>query len=69
MKNLNELGVQELDAKEMKKTDGGIIPLLIVAAVGWGTFTLRTAAVGAVAAVVADKVVDNYDKGYAEGNK
>nr|WP_321450112.1 hypothetical protein [uncultured Carboxylicivirga sp.] len=25
MKNLNELGVQEMEAKEMKKTDGGIV--------------------------------------------
>ena len=27
MKNLNELGVQEMNAKELKKTDGGTIAL------------------------------------------
>ncbi len=30
MKNLNELGVQEMDAKEMKNVDGGI-PFAILA--------------------------------------
>jgi lactobin A/cerein 7B family class IIb bacteriocin len=38
MKNLKEFGVQEMDAKEMKKTDGGIIgPLAVAAAYAfWG---------------------------------
>tara|TARA_R110000868_G_scaffold172128_1_gene407938 strand:- start:719 stop:874 length:156 start_codon:yes stop_codon:yes gene_type:complete len=31
MKNLENFGVQELDAREIRETDGGIIPLLIIA--------------------------------------
>ncbi len=31
MTNLENFGVQELNAKEIKETDGGIIPLLILA--------------------------------------
>ncbi len=34
MKNLNELGVQEMDALEMKKTDGGIIQFILGAIAG-----------------------------------
>jgi lactobin A/cerein 7B family class IIb bacteriocin len=30
MKNLQNYGVQELNAKEMKTTDGGIIPLALL---------------------------------------
>jgi hypothetical protein len=32
MKNLESFGVQELGAKEIGEIDGGIIPLLIIAA-------------------------------------
>ncbi len=32
MKNLQSFGVQELNAKEVRNTDGGIIPLLFIAA-------------------------------------
>jgi len=68
MKNLNEFGVQEMNAKEMKNVDGGIIALLVVAAVGWGSFALRTAAAGAVAGMLAEKTVDSYESGYEAGN-
>ncbi|WP_439183097.1 class IIb bacteriocin, lactobin A/cerein 7B family [Carboxylicivirga taeanensis] len=46
MKNLNELGVQEMDALEMKHVDGGAIPVAILGiyfgvgvAIGW--FSIR----------------------------
>ncbi|MBK3515977.1 class IIb bacteriocin, lactobin A/cerein 7B family [Carboxylicivirga marina] len=68
MKNLNELGVQEMDAKEIKIIDGGIIPLLVVAAVGWGGFALRSAAVGAVAGMFRERTGDSYERGYEAGN-
>lgn len=29
MKNLKVFGVQELDAKEMRETDGGILPVIL----------------------------------------
>ncbi|WP_233900534.1 hypothetical protein [Tenacibaculum piscium] len=32
MTNLKSFGVQEMSAKEIKETDGGIIPLLFLAA-------------------------------------
>ncbi|MBE7697179.1 MULTISPECIES: class IIb bacteriocin, lactobin A/cerein 7B family [Tenacibaculum] len=32
MKNLNDFGVQELSANEMENIDGGILPLLFIAA-------------------------------------
>ncbi|SMO59914.1 hypothetical protein SAMN06265379_103225 [Saccharicrinis carchari] len=33
MKNLNDLGVQEMDAMEMKKTDGGFNYLVLQVAI------------------------------------
>lgn len=32
MKDLKEFGVQELNSKELKETDGGILPLLVAGA-------------------------------------
>ena len=37
MKNLAELGVQELNAAEMKNTDGGFIPILLAGLVLYGS--------------------------------
>ncbi|MCU4164999.1 class IIb bacteriocin, lactobin A/cerein 7B family [Carboxylicivirga caseinilyticus] len=68
MKNLNELGVQELDTMEMQKTDGGIIPLLIAGAIGWGSFALRTAVIGAAAYLIGNDILDSYEEGYEAGN-
>jgi len=58
MKNLNlkNLGVQEMDAKEMKVTDGGFI--------GYLYFLAGKAAYGAGMAVVAAGLKAAYDTGY-----
>ncbi len=44
MKNLilNDFGVQEMNAEEMRKTDGGFIPLLIIVAVALVTSSCAT---------------------------
>nr|WP_321450117.1 class IIb bacteriocin, lactobin A/cerein 7B family [uncultured Carboxylicivirga sp.] len=36
MKNLNDLGVQEMDAKELQKTDGGFLGIAVAALIGSG---------------------------------
>jgi hypothetical protein len=53
MKNLNELGVQEMDVREIQKVDGGFIYLLI------------GAAIGALMSQDLDALVDAYNEGYA----
>lgn len=52
MKNLNELGVQEMDALEMKEKNGGL---------GFLATVLAGSAIAAVAAVINDW--DNFERG------
>jgi lactobin A/cerein 7B family class IIb bacteriocin len=50
MKNLENLNVQVLDKKEMKKTEGGFLPVAVVVAI-WAIEA--TICVGLIAAKVA----------------
>ena len=38
MKNLENYGVLELDAKEINNIDGGFVPILGTSGVSWGNF-------------------------------
>ena len=38
MKNLENYGVLEMDAKEVKNIEGGFIPILGSSGVSWGNF-------------------------------
>ncbi len=69
MKKLELINVKEMSVTEMKNTDGGIIPILIVAVVGWGSAAVRTAAVAGLAYIVGKDVVGDYKRGYEDGNK
>ena len=51
--NLNQYGVQELDAIEMKKTEGGAAPLILVAGAVIGVLV-----VGALVGYAVYKFVD-----------
>ena len=66
MKNLENFGVQELNAKEIKETDGGFIPLVI-----WGiAFTASEVAgiaVGAAIGVAISQDLDNLADSFMEG--
>jgi len=56
--NLENLGVQEMNAQEVKNVDGGIIPLLI--GLAWGAVGVMV--YGGVGAA-------SFDKGYEDGQK
>lgn len=51
---LKTLGVLELDAKEMRETDGGVIP--------WGLY-----AAAAAAAIATYDAVKDFSKGFVKG--
>ena len=68
MKNLKIYGVQEMSTQEMKKTDGGFLFILAIAAIGWGTTAARAAVVAGLAYIIADDVAGEYERGYEAGN-
>ena len=56
--NLEQLGVQEMNAVEVKETDGGVFPwavLFVDAAIGW------------VGSQDLDDLADAFNEGYAAG--
>nr|WP_319400415.1 class IIb bacteriocin, lactobin A/cerein 7B family [uncultured Carboxylicivirga sp.] len=60
MKNLNDLGVQEMDAKELQKTDGGII---------FGMIAYNYAAIGVVGLAIYGGFMSGYNAGKEDANK
>lgn len=66
MKNLSKFGVQELDAKETKKIEGGFVPLVI-----WGVaFTAKQVAgfaIGSVAGALLTQDLDSLGSSFMKG--
>lgn len=58
------LELTELNHEELRNTNGGIIPLLIIAGVIWVGNTARVAATCAIIAGAVHTAKDGFDAGY-----